>query len=177
MDRKKLLEGLLNKKKLSILQLFLRKPKEQFYLKEISKQTKVPLATVYRIINQFSDMRIVDVIKLKNFKVYTLANNELIKFISSFIEDRISAIDEFVTVAKTVKGVELIILHGETNKNKASIVIIGSLQNQTKLKQEVFKAKEKYDFSISLLTLEKKQFQQMRDMGLYAGEKKILFSK
>ncbi len=177
MDRKHLLENLFDKKILKIIQLLLRNPEDEFYLQEISKKARVPITTVYRIINSLTNLNIIERVKIKKLKLYRIANNEQVKFISSFIEEKVSAIQEFIDKAKNVEGVQYIVLHGTEDKDKANLLVIGDIDNQTKLKSLIYDIKTKYNFTISMLTLEAAQFKQMTDMGLYPGKKKVLYKK
>jgi Fe2+ or Zn2+ uptake regulation protein len=177
MDRKHLLENLFDKKILKIIQLLLRNSEEEFYLQEISKKARVPISTVYRIVNLLTSLNILEQVKIKKLKLYRIADNEHVKFISSFIEEKVSAIKEFVDKAKNVEGVQYIILHGQEEKEKANLLIIGDISNQTILKSLIYDIKTKYKYTISMLTLEAAQFKQMTDMGLYPGKKKVLYQK
>ena len=177
MDRKHLLEHLFDNKILKIIRLLLRNPEDEFYLQEISKKARVPIATVYRIINSLTELNIVEQVRIKKIKLYRIAENEQVKFISSFVEDKVSAIQEFIDKAKTIEGVQYIVLHGREEKEKANLLVIGDIANQTKLKSLIYDIKIKYDFTISMLTLEAAQFKQMTEMGLYPGKKKVLYRK
>lgn len=177
MDRKQLLENLFDKKILKVIQLLLRNPEDEFYLQEISKKTRVPIATVYRIINSLTELNIVEQVKIKKLKLYRIAENEKVKFISSFVEEKVSAIQEFTDKAKSIEGVQYIVLHGKEEKDKANLLVIGDIDNPTKLKSLIYDIKTKYKFTISMLTLEAAQFKQMTEMGLYPGKKKVLYQK
>ncbi len=71
MDRKHLLEHLFDNKILKIIRLLLRNPEDEFYLQEISKKARVPIATVYRIINSLTELNIVEQVS----KIPTNTNN------------------------------------------------------------------------------------------------------
>ena len=60
MESQKIMEGLFDRKILTILKLFLKKKDQQFYLKEISKQTRVPLASTHRILNKLLELEIIE---------------------------------------------------------------------------------------------------------------------
>lgn len=81
--------------------------------------------------------------------------------------------DEFVRLVETVPGIQQIILHGSKKKGKANILIIGEGVNAVQVEDAKAKLKEK-SFELSYLTLTKEQYEQMVQMGLYSGEKKVL---
>lgn len=76
MEIKELLENLFDEKKLRVMNFFFNNPEEEFYLREITKRTKVPLATTFRIINKLKSLEIIKENKLKKFKLYSLNKNQ-----------------------------------------------------------------------------------------------------
>ncbi|HYD03435.1 MAG TPA: helix-turn-helix domain-containing protein, partial [Alphaproteobacteria bacterium] len=81
MESQKILENLFDKKIVSILRLFLKKKDQQFYLKEISKLTKVPLASTHRILKKLEELSLIEKTKIKHLKIYKLAENEKTKYL------------------------------------------------------------------------------------------------
>ena len=65
-DNIKLLEELFDKKVLKVLKLFLADKGNEFYLREIAKLSKVPVASTYRIITKLIALNIIDEKKIKN---------------------------------------------------------------------------------------------------------------
>jgi DNA-binding transcriptional regulator YhcF (GntR family) len=176
MDKKVILEQLFDKKLIKILKIFINNSEEEYYIREIAKQTRVPVATTFRIIIKLKELNIINENKIKKFKLYSL-NKENSKFLSDFLEDKQSALTEFVEQVSKLERVNSIILHGKEEKDKASILIIGENIDTDAIRQSVVSIKEKYKFSIIYLTLARIQFNQMSSMGLYPGIKQILFEK
>ena len=177
MEDIKILEGLFDKKILKIIKFFLMNKDKEFYLQEISNQVNVPIATVFRMIKKLKELKIIDEIKIKKFKLYKCADNKNITFLESFIKEGKRIIDNFVdsVIAKT--NVEEIILHGSESENKANVLLIGSSVDSNEIKKLCAEFKEKYNYNITALTLEREQYGQMSSMGLYSGRKKLLFRR
>jgi hypothetical protein len=178
---KNIIEEFFDKKTLAILKLFLFETAadktDKFYLREISKKTKVPVASTFRIIKHIKQLGIIEETLVKKTKLYSLAKNKNTQYLHSVLEEKKTLIDEFVeTVAKLV-GIEMIVLHGEATQDKANILIIGTGVDSKIIKEKVGEIKEKNNFNIIELVLEPGQFNQMQGMGLFPGKKVILWEK
>lgn len=171
---REVLEGLLPSSTLKILRLFINNEEQRYYLREIAKLTKVPPASTYRIIQQLVDQHILIIEYIKKFKLYTF-NPETPRFLVNILQDRKSAVIEFVDSIKEFDGVEMVVLHGQEDKNRASVFVIGKNMDEDSIKRNAVYIGEKYKFNIVLLTLVPEQYNQMASMGLYSGKKKILY--
>ena len=70
---------LINKKVLKILDLLLRNKDKLFHLNKISDETKVPLGSTFRLVNQLVALNLLEVIVIGKMKIYKLADNENVK--------------------------------------------------------------------------------------------------
>jgi hypothetical protein len=177
MESQKILEGLFDKKILTILKMFIKKKDQQFYLREISKATKVPLASTHRILNKLLELDVVERTKIKHLKIYKLKENEKTKYLESVFEEKKTILDEFVEQASNLSGIKTIISSGREEKDKANLLIIGEDVDNSLFREIIVKIKEKYNFTITHLVLTEAQYQQMAAMNLYPGKKEILFEK
>lgn len=177
MESQKILEALFDKKILVILKLFLKKKEQQFYLKEVSKQTKVSLASTYRILIKLTELEILERTKIKHLKIYKLAENEKTKYLEAVFEEKKTILDEFIEQVNSISGIKTIISYGREEKDKANLLIIGDSVDNSPIRENIVKIKEKYNFTITHLVLTESQFQQMAAMNLYPGKKDILFEK
>ena len=177
MENLNLLEGLFDNKKLKVIKLFLQNKEKQFYLREIAKQTRVPIASTFRIIKKLMELELITQIKINKFKLYKTATNDNIVFLETFLREGKRIVQFFVEKAKELDGISSVILHGEETEEKANILLIGTNINSNELKRICAEIKEQYNFTISPLTLTQEQFTQMSNMGLYSGKKTVLFSK
>jgi hypothetical protein len=171
------LEGLFDPKILKILKLFFREREATYYLREISRNTGVSLASTYRIVAKLVRLEIVEQIRIKKFKLYKLGQNKKVSFLEDFIKEDKRIIDSFVEQAKAIEGVESVILHGDPKPERANVLLIGENVDANEIKRICASLKERYNFTISSLTLTQEQFTQMTNMGLYSGKKRALFKK
>ena len=165
MSAKNIVEEFFDKKVLSILKLFLFDETGQFYLREVSKKARVPVATTFRIVNKLKDMGIVEETVIKKTKLYSLSHNKDTKILSELLEEKKTVIEEFVEAVSKIDNVQMIVKHGEETKDK------------TLVKKKVGDIKEKYDFNIIEYVLEPGVFNQMSTGGLISGKKVILWEK
>ncbi|MBI2668459.1 helix-turn-helix domain-containing protein [Candidatus Woesearchaeota archaeon] len=172
MIRKEVLMALMDEKKAAVLKIILNS-KEELYLKEISEKSNVSIASTFRILRELVSVGLLQKRIWKNSKVYTSCQNEKVEFLKSLFEEDFDGVDEFVRLVETVPGIQQIILHGSKKKGKANILIIGEGVNAVQVEDAKAKLKEK-SFELSYLTLTKEQYEQMVQMGLYSGEKKVL---
>jgi hypothetical protein len=172
---KNIVEEFFDKKTLAILKLFLFDSTDRFYLREISKKARVPVATTFRIVKKLKQLGIVDEHVIKKTKLYALSKNKNTQALASLLEEKKSIIDEFIETVSKLVGVEMIVQHGEATNEKANILIIGSGVDHKVAKDKVGEIKEKFGFNIIELVLEPGQFNQMSSMGLFPGKKIILW--
>lgn len=177
LDPRQLLSDLFDKKILAVLRLFIDNPENEYYMREIAKQTRVPVATVFRYIAKLKALGIIQEIRVKKFKLYKLEQGKAAKFIESVLEVRKTVLEEFIELIQADTNIVEIIQHGRKQKDRANILIIGQNINTEGIKQAVGHIKEKYNFSVIQLILEPEQFEQMASMGLYSGEKQSLYSR
>jgi predicted transcriptional regulator len=71
-----LFQGIIDDKLLRVLKLFFNNPDEYYHINKVSQDTKVPLATTFRIINNLSENEIIEFHKIAKFKIYRLAKNK-----------------------------------------------------------------------------------------------------
>ncbi len=177
MGKLSLLESLFDKKLISVIRLFLNNPEEEFYLREISRESNVPLATTFRILKKLKSLEIIREKTIKKFRIYSLIDDENTVYLRNILSEKESVVDYFVKQASGINEISFILLYGKEEKDKASILIIGEGVHNEKIKEITDEIKEKHDFVLNVLTLTKEQFNQMSSIGLYSGDKKILFRK
>jgi hypothetical protein len=178
MPSKNIVEEFFDKKTLAILKLFLFDTAEgtnKFYLREISKKAKVPVATTFRILKRLKELEVVEESIIKKTKLYLLSNNKNTHSLAALLEEKKSIVEEFIEVVSKLAGVQMIVMHGEATNEKANILIIGTGVDHKVAKDKVSEIKEKYNFNIIELVLEPGQFNQMSSMGLFPGKKVILW--
>ncbi len=71
-----LFEGLIDEKTLRVLTLFIGNPDEYFHINKVADDTKVPLATTFRIMNALTEKKIIEYKQISKFKIYRLAKNK-----------------------------------------------------------------------------------------------------
>jgi len=175
MDKKRVIESLFDKKIIKILRLFINNSDRAYYLREIARITKVPPASVHRIIAQLKELELIIETKDKYLKTY-VADSKNLEIFSGLLEDKKTAIKEFTEFISSMQGVNMVLLHGEEEKDKASILVVGEGLDQTSIRDKTNDIKDKYRFNIIYLVLAPSQYEQMLSMGLYRGRKIILYS-
>ena len=69
MNHGEILDNLFDVKKINILRFFLANPGKQFYLKEISDNVNVPIATTHRILKLLVKLEIIIETKISKLKI------------------------------------------------------------------------------------------------------------
>ena len=146
----------------------------KYYLREVAKHCRVPAAATYRIMQQLMTANIIHVEQIKRVKLYTL-NTENTRFLIDILQDRKSALVDFVDSIRSFDGLQMVVLHGREEKDRANVLVIGNNMDIDSIKRNAVFISDKYQFNIILLTLTPEQYNQMSSMGLYPGKKKILF--
>ena len=177
MESEKLLENLFDRKILSVLRFFLNKRDQQFTLKEVSKSTRVPLASTYRILEKLVRLEILSKNRIKHLKLYVLNHNDKTTYLDSLLEKKKTILDEFVDALSKFEGLKEIILYGKEEKDKANVLVIGDDVRPELVREVIVDIKQKHGFTITHLVLTEDQYTQMAAMNLYPGKKQLLFQK
>ena len=177
MGSEKLLENLFDAKILSIIRLLINRKDHQLTLKEISKYSKVPLASTFRIINKLVVLEILQITKTKHLKIYMLAQNDKTRYLEAIIKENKTIVEEFLDLVENIPGIETVILHGKLEKDKANILIIGENVDNNLVRDAIVSIKERHNYTLTHLVLTESQYNQMAAMNLYSGKKEILLQK
>ncbi|MBC8444374.1 helix-turn-helix domain-containing protein [Candidatus Woesearchaeota archaeon] len=177
MHDENLLGNLFDTKSLKILRLFLDDKDEEFYLREISKDVDVPVATTFRIVKRLVELKVVEQVMIKKFKLYKLADNDNTLFLEGILKEKKRALEEFVNSAKNMDFIDEIILHGKETEKRASVLLIGENIDAGGVKRLCAEIKEKHNFIVSILSLGRDQFEQMKGMELFPKVKKSLYRR
>ena len=78
---------LIERKTLSILDLLIKNKQKQFHLSEISSQSKIPLASTFRIVNRLVSLKIIDVTVIGKMKIYKFSENKEAKQLQQTIKN------------------------------------------------------------------------------------------
>jgi hypothetical protein len=175
MTSRNILEEFFDKKELAVLKLFLFDNMDKFYLCEVSKKARVPIATTFRIVNKFKAIGIVDETLIKRTKLYSLSQNKSTKTLSELFEEKKTLLDEFNETVSKLDGVQMIVGHGEDAKDRANVIIIGTNLDMKVIKEKVGEIKEKYNFSILELVVTPQEFNRMVILGQIPEKKTILW--
>ena len=177
MHDENLLENLFDSKSLRVLRLFIDDKNNEFYLREISKKSNVPVTSTFRIVAKLKELKLIDQIMIKKFKLYRLAETDNAKFLMKLLIEKPRAIEAFVNIAKNIENIDEIILHGKEGNKHASLILIGYNISPGEIKRLSAEIKEKYGFTISTLSLGKEQFEQMKGMDLFPRVKRLLYRR
>ena len=171
MIEKGVLLKLLDHKKFAILKL-LYFSKEELYLREIAKKSKVSVSSVFRIIQELMETGLVRMKGIKMMKFYSLVRNEKTRFLDDWFKEE-TMVDVFVELAKNVEGVKKILLYGKVKENQGNVIVLGPGIDEAKIDAICNKIKEK-GFDLSNVVFTESQFEKLDKMGVYGGEKKVL---
>ncbi len=176
MENIAILKELFDQKILNILELFLQNKEKQFYLREISKLSNVPVATTYRIVNKLVSLEFIQETQISKFKIYQLSKGEKARALEDTFRRGANPLQIFVDKLKSISEINKILLE-EKKDNSAKFLLIGESIPLKKLERLCKETKEDSGISINFLILSNLQFQKMTEIGLYKKEDKLLWEK
>ena len=181
MENIRVLEELFDQKKVRILKFLIKEPEREYYLREISKIVKVPVASTFRIIRKLTEMNLVDIITIKRMKLYRINQKSAnYRFIKEMLKEEKRIVELFIESIRGVKEIKKVILYGKEGRegaNKANLLLIGDNIPADTINMSAAEINEKYNFRISTLRLTEEQYEQMLTMGLYPEEKRVIFMR
>ncbi|MBN1792987.1 hypothetical protein JW826_04870 [Candidatus Woesearchaeota archaeon] len=177
MPSKNILEDFMDKKELSILRLFLFSGEERFYLREISKKTRVSGATTFRIVRKLKALGLVQETLIKKTKLYSLLKSKSSAFLSDLFEEKKPIVEEFLETVRLAPGVETVLQHGEDQKGKIEVIVIGSGVDKKVINEKVGEIKYKYDFTIIPTIVNSQEFARLVITGGVSQKTTILWER
>jgi len=174
MVKRDVLTALLDSKKAAILKAILH-TEDGMYLKEISEKSGVSLGSTFRILQEFTNLEIIQRNVWKTSKVYTPCQNEKVSFLQDIFKISIDPLQTFVESVKEFQGISEIVLQ-KSQGNEANLLLIGEYMNSNRI-QEVCEDINKQGFNLSFLTITRQQYDQMSRMGLHSGQNQVLLKK
>ncbi|MDO8481204.1 MAG: hypothetical protein Q7S65_05335 [Nanoarchaeota archaeon] len=177
MEHGKLLEGLFDSKRMAVLKFFIINKGKEFYLQEVVRATGVPLATCYRTVRKLFTLGLIQELKVKRFTLYRCMDSADITFLEGLVREGGRILEEFVQKVKEDPKIEEVILSGQEREDRSFVILIGQSINNTLVKSLVADIKASRGHSIVHTSLEREQYEQQLALGLYPGEKKLLFKR
>jgi len=80
-------EGLIDPKINAILLAFFRNKNELFHLKKLSRLSKVPMSSTFRITKKLVSLNILKIVNVHKFKLYQLELNEKTKALEALLHE------------------------------------------------------------------------------------------
>lgn len=159
-DRLKLLKEVFDDKTVRVLEE-LTKIQDIFYLRDLSKETGVSLATTYRIIKKLVDIGIVKKEKVGKFVQYKVKKGEKFNEINSMLLGE--EIDPLKIFKKEIEKKHNSSFQLYNTKDGKTFLISKSIDD---VKESKKKTKERTGEELNILTVTPDQFENMKDMGI-----------
>lgn len=80
---------LIDKKTLKILDLLLKSKNKYFHLSEISKHSKIPITSTFRIIKQLVSIGIIEITIIGKMKIYRISSNNKTKELTHILNGQL----------------------------------------------------------------------------------------
>ncbi len=147
-------------KTVQVIKVLLTK-RGRFYLRDLSRESGVSLATTYRIVQKLKAIGIVYKDGKEKIEFYELDRNSdnfaIIKEI--FFESEQKPAEIIKKTLHEIHGLEPRIYYEKTNENK--IIVVSSLTE----KKEIHNLKEKLDEEVKVVLFSNSQFIEMKNAG------------
>lgn len=168
------LEKLADERSIAILKVFAKKPDAGFTMAEVQKRTKLPAATTFRQLKMLTKQGFLAAESLKHLSIYKLAQNDLTQTVTSLLYEHPEPLQVFLERVESLSGVEEIIMTGKT-ENGANIQVVGRDVPKAQVNEVVAAVLDRYSYKITHLVVEPEQYATMVSMGLYPGQRTVLY--
>ena len=78
---------LIEKKTLKILDLLLKDKKKYYHLSEISKHSKIPVASTFRIMNRLVSIGVIEIMVIGKMKIYRISSTKETEELENIIKN------------------------------------------------------------------------------------------
>jgi len=176
MEEIDVLRDLFDEKVVGVVNVFLEHPERNFSLSQVSKLSKVHIATVFRILNKLNEKDFVRVILVGKSKSYQLKRGEKTFVLFRFLKREGDYLSDFIEKVKLHPRIKKIILEAKSKKG-AKILIVGNFLPSQKLKSITNEIRRKHNFKINFVEISEKQFGEMETLGLYDLKRKVIWER
>ncbi len=164
-----LLASLFDNKTVEVLKKLMDK-KDVFYLRDISRDTGVSLATTFRIVQKLVGLGLVQKVRQDKFTFYTIVRgtpiyNEVSTLIVGSPTDPVQML-KIGLEARYASQFQLFGLEGNDKK----LFIVGQSMDEEHVKQLMVKILEQTSVRYDYLVLAPQQFEQMKSIGLISKD-------
>lgn len=170
------LEKLADSRSIKILTVFAKKPDTTYTMAEIQKKTKLPAATTFRQLKALAKQGFLTEEAVKHVHIYRLSTNDLTQTITSLLYEHPEPLKLFLEKVEELPGVVEIMMHGKL-ENGANLVVVGDGVPKQPINELIASILDRYSYKINHLVVEPDQYQTMSNMGLYPGNKTVLYRK
>ena len=170
-ERSELLSTLFDEKTVKVLKRLLLK-KDIFYLRDISREAGVSLATTFRIVQKLKDLGLVERQKRDKFTFYSLIKetpvyNDVYALVLGSELDPVDLLKKGLQEQYGPGTFEMFMIKGKGKK----LFIVSQRADNAIVKKVADQIKEKTGIKLDFLVTNKVQFEQMQQMGLISKEK------
>lgn len=147
--------------------------KKMIQVRETSRLTSIPPATVFRIFKKLLSIGLLEKESKGSFNFYKVNSNHQAYFLLEKLMPKAKPLDTFVQRLPK-DSVDMIALLDEA-ENRASILVIGDVK-QVSAHEIAEQIKTEFNFSIKVLVLSKSQYENLDSLNMKPNAKKILFT-
>lgn len=176
MREMEILRELFDEKIIRVLNTFLDNQEKNLSLSEISELSKINMTTTFRIIKKLAEKDFINIIIVGKTKTYQIKRNEKVLILLKFLKKDTDYLLEFINNIKQHLGVKKIVLELRS-KDSAKLLIVGDIIPSEKIKEIAGEIKTKHNFAIDFVEISEKQFAEMKNLGLYDLNRKIIWER
>lgn len=164
-SKTELLAQLFDRKTINLLKTLLTK-KDNFYLRDISRESGVSLATTFRIVQRLMGLGLVAKESKDKFIFYNLLRDtNVFNELSSLIVGATDPLQILKAELDTKFGQNSYALHTTRGKDK-KLFLVSEKLNQKEIEQLIQQNQQLQNQKLSYLVLQPQQFDQMMQLGL-----------
>lgn len=165
-----MLNQLFDDKTVKILSIL--RDKKVIQVRETSRLTSIPPATVFRIFKKLSSIGLLEKESKGSFNFYKVNSAHQAYFLLEKLMPTLKPLDVFVErmPKSTIESIALL----DEAENRASIMVIGDVKQATAhdIAEQI---KAEFNFSIKVIVLSRAQYENLDAVNMRPNAKKVLF--
>ncbi len=175
--RRDVIMSIIDEKIGRILDTIYDRPKEGFYLTQLSERAKVSISSTYRILKKLKAINLIKEERIGPSKMYYLMDNEQVKLLGEIIKPSKSISKIIQEFFSDIFALEKIVSYGKVDANRATLLFIGDVQDTDIIEKKKKEIQRQYGLMINHIILTPDQYEKMSSLGLYPRDKKVLWEK
>lgn len=171
-----ILKDLFDEKIIRIINSLLDNPEKQYSLTEVSRLSRVNVATTSRILNKLIEKKFIKSTVVGKIRIYQLERNQKTFALTKLLKKDATPLQIFINKISEHPRIKKVILETKL-QNEAKLLLVGDFLPREKINKLCDKIKKENNFKIQFVEISENQYKNLKDFKTYDMENKVIWER